>query len=243
MKLLSVSADAKTKKGEKYGFLTGILYLAPVNVSGFQVCPKATPGCTVACLYTAGLGVYNTVQTARIRKTKYFFIERKNFMRDLYDDIIALVKKARKLGFSPAVRLNGTSDIAWEKIAFTYNGIRYRNIMEAFPDVKFYDYSKIPNRKSVKDIKNYHITFSLAENNDSDAIKALERGMNVAVVVKLKKNDVKPVTFSGYAAIDGDDNDVRFLDGSGKIILLTAKGKARYDSTGFVKTLDYSIGG
>lgn len=242
-KLLSISADAKTIKGDKKGILTGILYLAPYDLSGFQVCPKSTDACRKSCLFTAGRGVYDMVKNARIRKTKWFFTDRQAFMLQLYHDIRFLIRKANKLNMIPAVRLNGTSDLAWEKFSFEVDGITFPNLMTAFPEVIHYDYTKILNRKSVANIPNYHLTFSLSESNDKEALKALSAGMNVAVVVNTKRKQVKPSTFSGYPAIDGDIDDTRFLDDKGNIILLTAKGKARYDKSGFVKSLDYVIGG
>jgi hypothetical protein len=111
MKLLAVSSDVKTTKGEKLGILTGILYLAPANISGYEVCPRRSEGCTEACLYTAGMGKFNNVQAARIKKTKMFFENRDEFLKILSDDIKSLVKKANKINMIPAVRLNGTSDI------------------------------------------------------------------------------------------------------------------------------------
>lgn len=239
-KLLSVSADAKTYKGEKLGYLTGVLYLAPAELSGYQTCPKATEGCKAACLNTAGRGIYNKVQQARIKKTKRFFEDRQNFMDELSKDIEALIRKASRDNLIPVVRLNGTSDIAWEKIKFSAGDSR-RNIFELFPDIQFYDYTKVVNRKSAQLISNYHLTFSLSENNDADALKALDMGMNVAVVVNIKRNAEKPKTFSGRDAVDGDESDTRFIDGKGKFILLTAKGKARRDASGFVKQLDYKV--
>lgn len=240
-KLLSVSADAKTYKGEKLGYLTGVLYLAPAELSGYQTCPKATEACKAACLNTAGRGIYNKVQQARIAKTKRFFEDRQNFMVELYNDIVALIRKAKRDGLKPVVRLNGTSDLAWEKFSFKINNLQFRNIFEAFPTVQWYDYTKILNRKSALSIKNYHLTFSLSENNDSEALKALESGMNVAVVVNTKRKQEKPKMFSGRIAVDGDESDVRFIDGSGKYILLTAKGNARKDTSGFVKQLNYEV--
>ena len=57
MYLLSVEADAKTVKGRKKGYLTGIMYLAPFKLSGYQVCPMAEiAGCVGDCLNTAGHG-------------------------------------------------------------------------------------------------------------------------------------------------------------------------------------------
>lgn len=227
-KLLSISADAKTVKGASEGVLTGILYLAPHDISGFQTCPKASPLCKAACLYSAGRGAYNSVQTGRINKTIWFFGERETFMEKLVDDIAALVKKAKKLKMEPAVRLNGTSDIAWEKIACKRNGKSYKNVMEAFSDVQFYDYTKVLGRKYALSLPNYHLTFSLSEENDSEAVKALAQGYNVAVVVNLKKKEAKPETWANYPTVDGDETDIRYRDPKGgHIVLLTAKGDAR----------------
>lgn len=227
-KALSISTDAKTVKGETLGILTGILYLAPHTISGFQVCPKASPQCREACLYTAGRGIYTKVQQARIAKTVEFFNNRNNFMAILVNDIKALIKKAKKAKMVPAVRLNGTSDIAWEKIACTVDGKVYKNVMEAFTDVSFYDYSKILGRSYALSLPNYHLTFSLSEENDADAVKALAQGYNVAVVMNLNKKDDKPATWGGYPVVDGDETDVRFYDPKGgHIVALTAKGAAR----------------
>lgn len=236
--LLSVSADAKTSKGEKKGFLTGILYLAPHTISGYQTCPKASDGCKAACLYTAGRGIYNSVQTARIKKTKMFFEDREFFMNALVANIESLIKKAKRQKLIPTIRLNGTSDIAWEKIKVTRNGKEYGSIFEAFTELQGYDYTKILGRSKAIALPNYHLTFSLAENNDADAVKALEQGYNVAVVMNLKKSDAKPTTWGGYPVIDGDESDVRFLDEKGVIVGLTAKGQARKDSIGFVRSVN-----
>lgn len=233
--LLSVSADAKTVKGEKKGFLTGILYLAPHTISGYQTCPKASDGCKAACLYTAGRGVYNSVQTARINKTKLFFENRDFFMAALVSNVESLIKKAKKMKLTAAIRLNGTSDIAWEKFKVIRDGKEYASIMEAFTEVQFYDYSKVLGRTKALSLPNYHLTFSLSENNDSDAVKALAQGYNVAVVLDIKKSDPKPEMWGGYPVIDGDESDVRFLDKKGVIVGLSAKGQARKDNIGFVR--------
>ena len=235
-KVLSVSADAKTVKGGKLGVLTGIMYFAPHTISGFQVCPKASPECREACLYTAGRGIYTQVQKARIAKTKEFFDDRDTFMIAVVEDIARLERKAVKAKMAPAVRLNGTSDIAWEKIACKRDGKVYKNVMLAFPDVQFYDYSKVLGRKSALALPNYHLTFSLSEENDADAIIALSQGYNVAVVMNLNKNQDKPATWGGFPVVNGDDTDVRFYDPKGgHIVALTAKGAARKMALGFVR--------
>ena len=239
LNLLSVGNDSKTVKGKKVGVLTGIMYLAPADVSSFQVCPKASAGCKAACLYSAGRGKFNNVQTARINKTRWFFQERETFMERLVKNVQSLVTKANKQDLTPAVRLNGTSDIAWEKIKIVRDGTEHRNIMVAFPDIQFYDYTKIIGRKSAIALSNYHLTFSLAEDNDSDALHAIQTGYNVAVVMNVKRGDIKPPLWSGFPVINGDDTDVRFFDEKGgHIIALTAKGDAIKDTTGFVRTVN-----
>ena len=235
-KLLSVSRDAKTVKGEKEGVLTGVMYLAPHSLSGYQVCPKASAGCMAACLYTAGQGIYSSVQKSRLNRTRWFFEGRESFMAVLVEDIQRLVRKAVKLNMIPAVRLNGTSDIAWEKMAVTVDGIEYRSLMEAFANVQFYDYTKILGRKLAVSLPNYHLTFSLAEDNDADAVKALAQGYNVAVVMKAKRKEAKPESWGGYPVVDGDVDDIRFNDAKGgHIVALFAKGKATKDTSGFVR--------
>ena len=236
IKLFSVSADAKTVKGEKQRVLTGVMYLAPHALSGYQVCPKATAGCMLACLYTAGRGVFSNTQLARINKTKFFFERRDVFMATLVKNIASIVVKARKLDMIPAIRLNGTSDIGWEKIAVVKDGVTYRNLMLAFPHVQFYDYTKILGRKAALSLPNYHLTYSLAEDNDADALEALAQGYNVAAVLRLGRTEPKPATFGGYPVVNGDDDDVRFRDPKGgHVIGLFPKGRGRYDTSGFVR--------
>lgn len=237
--LLSISADAKTIKGNKLGVMTGVMYLAPHNISGYQVCPKASEGCKMACLYTAGRGIYSKVQNARINKTKWFFEDRESFMVQLVEDIKKLIRKADRAKMIPAVRLNGTSDIAWEKFKVNKDGVTYGSIFEAFPEVQFYDYTAVPGRKKALTLPNYQLTFSLKENNDKDAAKALKQGFNLAVVLKVGRSESKPVNWSGFPVINGDETDVRFMDADGgHIVGLFPKGKARHDESGFVRKID-----
>lgn len=226
--LLSVGSDAKTVKGETLGFLTGILYLAPANTTKWNTCSMAkTAKCDVACLYKAGRGAMNSVQTARINKTIWFFEDRQSFMQQLVVDIDKLFFKAKRMGLTPLVRLNGTSDIQWESIPI--NG--YKNIFEAFPDVQFYDYTKIANRTDLP--ANYDLTFSYSgvEGFQPYVEKALLNNMRMAVVFR-RENDI-PQSFMGIPVVSGDKSDVRHLDDK-VIVGLYAKGKAKLDTTGFV---------
>jgi hypothetical protein len=231
MKLLTVG-NTKTMKGEAFGYQTFILHLAPANLSGYETCPKRTAGCTAACLNTAGRGGMfkpggtNTIQEARKRKTRMFFEQREEFIAQLKKEIAAAIKSSKKKNLIPVFRLNGTSDLSFEKYG----------IFESFPDVQFYDYTKILGRK-VNHIPNYHLTFSAADGNDKDVEKAIAAGMNVAVVFGLKKTEPMPEAYLGRPVFNGDESDLRFLDPKGVIVGLYAKGRAKRDTSGFVKMI------
>jgi hypothetical protein len=254
------TGNPKIEKGNAKGYWTFILHLAPAKLSGYQTCPMATEGCKAACLNTAGrggmiagrgpltladleAGTYNTIQKARIRKTKRFFEDRQGFMTDLVAEIRRAVALAERKGLIPVFRLNGTSDIRWESVGIASEG--GRRVHDVFPNVQFYDYTKLPNRKNVP--ANYALTFSLADGNDAQAEQAMLNGFNVAVVFRSKAvandriaNGWGP--FSGMEAWPvhpGDESDLRFLDpkgpdGLGAFVALYAKGNAKRDTSGFV---------
>jgi hypothetical protein len=248
MNLLSVG-NPKTLKGMSQGYNTYILHLAPYTLSGHNTCPKATAGCAAACLNTAGRGgmfkkgeFTNNIQKARIRKTQLFYNNRDEFMALLVKDILLAIKQSNRLGLTPVIRLNGTSDISWEKYPVKMGNVVYTNIFEAFGYIQFYDYTKVLGRK-VNNISNYSLTFSAADGNDNDVMKAWQSGYNIAVVFNLKKTldmpDYHIISSAGYSAVapvfNGDESDLRFLDPRGVIVGLYAKGKAKKDFTGFVK--------
>jgi hypothetical protein len=230
-KLLS-TANPKIQKGTKLGYLSFILHLAPADLSGRETCPKRTAGCTAACLNTAGRGGMfrrgentNVIQKARIRKTQYFFEDRDAFMKDLYHDIVRAKKFAERKGLIPVFRLNGTSDLSWEKYEVGTTGM---NLFQLFSTTQFYDYTKILGRK-VAQYANYHLTFSRADGNDADVARAIEQGLNIAAVF-----DHMPETYMGLPVINADDTDLRFLDPKGCVAGLKAKGRAKKDLSGFV---------
>jgi len=240
MKLLS-TGNPKILKGISQGFNTYILHLAPANVSGYETCPKRTAGCTAACLNTAGRGGMfkrgestNVIQEARKRKTRMFFQNRTEFMALLVKDIELGIKQSARLNLVPVFRLNGTSDLSFEKYEVIRNGVTYFNIFQAFPEVQFYDYTKVLGRK-VKNISNYQLTFSAADGNDADVFRAISEGLNVATVFGLKKTEPMPTKYLGRPVFNGDESDLRFLDPKGVIVGLYAKGKAKKDTSGFVK--------
>lgn len=233
MEFLSVE-NAKTTKGEALGYLTGIMYLAPANeakVYGVpNACPFASAGCKSACLFTAGRGAFNNVREARINKSRKLFAGLKwnstphaEALESLRNDIASLERKAIRGGLKPAVRLNGTSDYpvhAW-------------GLMEQFPGVQFYDYTKDTLKMSEylrgKLPRNYHLTFSRSETNGAKAREMVEAGALVAMVFKAPL----PKKYLGAKVLDGDESDLTFTRGKG-ILGLKAKGKARKDLSGFV---------
>jgi len=176
----------------------------------------------------------NVIQKARIRKTELFFEDRVQFMALLVKDIELAIKQSIRMKLFPVVRLNGTSDIAWEKYEIVRDGITYSNIFAAFPDLEFYDYTKILGRK-INHIENYSLTFSAADGNDADVAKAMQQGYNIATVFGIKKTLPMPETYMGRPVFNGDDSDLRFLDPHGVVVGLYAKGKAKKDTSGFVK--------
>jgi hypothetical protein len=222
-KLLTVE-NHKTPKGEKSGWLTGILYLASSTIAGkgINVCPCADDGCKAACLYTAGRGRFKKIQKARIRKTRLLFSDRLGFVQQLDKDIESLKRKAKRKNMKLAIRLNGTSDLPWHTEA-------YGALPSKHPEVQFYDYTSVLRSIEQDRPKNYHLTFSRHTNNADDCVKALKLGVNVAAVF-----EKAPESCQGYLVTSGDDNDLRFLDPSPCVVALTPKGRAKHDSTGFV---------
>ena len=234
--------SAKAIKSQSYGYLNAIHYMAPASLSGFNLCPKATDSCKALCLGwhsgQAGMVAHdddkNSVRLSRIAKAKRFMKERKAYMADVVRSIELGIKKASKLGMTLCVRMNGSTDIAWEGIACERDGIAYKNLMLAFPDIQFVDYTKIASRLDRKLPSNYYLILSRTEKNDQEVVRIVSSGKgNAAVVFK-----TVPETYLGLTVIDGDKHDLRHLDPLGVIVGLTPKGnKAKRDTSGFVVTI------
>lgn len=232
--LLSKGAvNPKTAKTLGLDVSNFILHLTPSDLSGFNVCPAASKGCRAACLNGAGRGLFDGVQLPRLRKTLYFIHFRAHFLSHLDSEIAKIERDAAKSGLRPVVRLNGTSDLAFESFKIRDG----KSIFELYQNVTFYDYTKMFNRLArlkLMQLKNYHVTFSASETNSVEARKALGLGFNVAMVF-----DAIPKTYKGFEVIDGDLHDFRFLDqGQGVIVGLKAKGPAKRDASGFVRRVE-----
>ena len=221
--LLNYYSQTKMAKGEKYGYKTAILHLAPFDLSIKNVCPKASKECAAACLNTSGRGQMVSVQNARIKKTNYFWKNRSGFLWQLSREIEQLKKRAKNQGFKFAVRLNGTSDLAWHRFKL----LDGQSVMDLHQDVQFYDYTKVPSHLN-HDLKNYHVTFSDSGRNDADCKAAIKTGHNVAVVFRNKL----PKRWQGRKVINGDLHDLRFRDLGGVVVGLVAKGAGRHQLEG-----------
>ena len=236
-KLLTIQSDPKTVKGEAYGYITAVMYLAPSDRSGVQLCPFAKQaGCEATCLNTAGRGAFHSVQEARLRRSRLLNKAPHIFYAQLKAEIEAFQLKADRLGLTPVVRLNGTSDIVWET-----KGVVGNSIFERFPDLQFYDYTKIAKRLSRKLPSNYHLSLSYSEANKRFAKacwKAFyERQASMVMVIRdidSKEAAMQDLAAVGYNVVDGDKHDLRFLDEPNSLVLLKAKGRAKHETNGFV---------
>lgn len=214
---LLTTRNFKTLKGTKLGYTTYILYMSPAteNSKGVNLCPHASAGCAMACLFTSGNGgMYERVRIGRMNKTEWYLHNRVEFLEQLDKEITLIEKRhADNLKFV-SIRLNGTTDIRYEKHIIRDG----KNIFQLHPDIQFYDYTKNPHRFDIELPANYQLTFSRSEENEATALKLLARGINVAMVFK-----TIPTTYNGYEVINGDENDLRFLDPKGVVVGLKYK--------------------
>jgi len=230
------------------------LHLAPSTMSGYNVCPKASKGCKKACLTFSGQGqMYqqgaiheSELHVARTGKTVLLKKDRRLFFQKLKKELDKFLRKCERRGTLPAVRLNCTSDVAWENVK---DPETKKSIMDLYPMIQFYDYTKIFVRLG-NTPANYDLTFSRSESNEDEVMEALWAGFNVAVAFKGEF----PVDYKGFRVVSGDENDLRFKDnehyknhtGMGMVLALGAKGwKAKKDESGFLigdnSSIEYSL--
>lgn len=236
MSILTFSSP-KLDKGEKFGWLSAVLYLMPADFSGLaNLCPMASEGCKASCLVTAGRASMarefdarglpvNSIMAARQRRTAEYLADREGFVERFYPEVLSLVKRAKRHGKRAALRLNGTSDIAWW---------RNRAVVELLQplvesgQLTMYDYTKVAaNLKRAPAW--YDLTLSRSERNAEAVSEALANNHKVAVVFAGKL----PATYLGHPVIDGDQHDLTFLHSGPCILGLKAKGRAKKDQTGF----------
>lgn len=216
-----LSSSAKVEKCRHVGVLARVLYFTPG-----VFCPSATQGCIHTCLgHTSGRMSFPTHTAARDARTALYLERPVVFMKRLRAELTLLEAEALQYGLRPAVRLNGTSDLLWERVD--------PDLFADFPEIQFFDYTKI-NHRMLGFLDgvlppNYHLTFSVDACSKGQASYVIGRGGNVAVVFWPHL----PNKWWGFPVIDGDRHDARFLDQKGVIVGLRAKGLARVDIHGF----------
>lgn len=225
MRLLTPEhGNAKLAKSAGSRYYTVGLSLAPHTLSGHSVCAGSTPACRELCLNTAGNGrMFQAIHVARARKTRFLFQHRAEFLVQLRKELRQAERKAQKNGKILACRLNVLSDLVWERLDPA--------LFQEFSGVQFYDYTKLPGRILKELPRNYHLTLSRSELTDNNVLQAwIRKGRNVAVVFSTSRSQSLPTHYLGVQVIDGDTNDLRFLDPAGVIVGLRAKGRARMRS-------------
>ena len=224
LKLLSDQITKHDKTSKEYGINQYGLALAQSDASGIvNVCSFATDGCRRACIAEFGKGGIPSVKFARTVKTIALHRMPQLFIKRLASEIRAKVALESEV----YMRLNDYSDLRWELIApslFDIDGVTY------------WDYSKHP-RRNVKDIDNYTVVFSAHEKFQDSKIPSLaSRYDGVAVVF----SDYP--TFTTYketpVKLGIHDNLADMTKDGFTVIALKAKGKARTDSSGFVRVLN-----
>mgnify|MGYP003322744987 FL=1 len=225
--LLSKGGNAKINKNE---ITTFNLSLAPYkqNSKGVNLCPKASKGCALACLFTAGRGKFTNVQQARINKTNYYLFDKQKFLNQLAKEINKIALKSTITNEKFALRLNTLSDVD-----FVYQLKKYCDLDllndDTYKNIIVYDYTAIIGKVKKYLGTRYHLTLSRKENNEQDVMEALEMGGNVAIVFK-----EIPKTYKGYRVVDGDKTDLEMTKYKNVVLGLKAKGDAKKDTTGFV---------
>ena len=249
--LLTINQDPKTIKGTKKGYITAIIYMSPAELSGKNLCSFSTAGCREVCLNISGRGVFNYIQQSRFNRARYFITDKINFLNNLTLRISNFIAYAERKELTPVIRLNGTSDIPYENIKIKLNDLlEYKklentkhkkifesfitrdfyieslNIMDIFPDVQFYDYTKFPLNKRPKAISqaNYDLTFSRAENNEVNALDYMQNNGGRSAFVFSHK---LPKTYKGFKVINADKTDLRFLEPKNIISGLIFKGSKK----------------
>jgi hypothetical protein len=229
--ILGFNTNVKVIKGTKKGFDTLTNYMTPYKTIYGNVCALAHIfNCFEGCLQDSGMGKFNVNKVSRFRKIALFNDHPEIFKKILIKDIEKGIRKSKKNGHKLGVRINGTSDIDVIK--------HFKDIIIKYPDVHFYDYTKIPKylkklQRMSNQLPNYHLTYSysLSQKAQEYIKEATKTDHNIAMVFK-NEDQVNKLMSSKqkiklygktYNLINGDNDDLRFLDPKNSIVLLRYK--------------------
>lgn len=214
----TTSQNAKMMYSFNNGTETYCVHLAPATLSGRNTCANSEH-CREFCLNGSGHNKADiilrgeqesVINKARIKRTDALYKKRDLFMQTLIHEINTAYNRAKRNNREFAVRLNGTSDLS--PLVFKYQG---KNILEWFPNIMFYDYTKVPTRERLlRKYKNYDVTFSFDGHNWDKCEEYLKRGGKVAVIFEHEM----PKTYMGYKVHDASGYDMRYLDPKGTIM-------------------------
>ena len=218
MKLLDTNGGntkiAKTNKEQSIRYAGLSLY------PNHKICAGSkAAGCMDACLKSAGRGRFDNVASARQAKTDWLMNDPDSFKLQLYKELANFEALCKRTNVKPVVRLNTISDVDWS------------NVMQAFKNITFVDYTKIAKRLTKK-LDNQKLIFSYSgKSSYSKQVRlALTTDSPIAVVFR----GGLPKTFLGRTVIDGDLSDWDNANAGAVIIGLKAKGDAKKDQSGFV---------
>lgn len=129
-----LSANSKLKKAIGRYRAIG-LAMAPWKFAGAgNLCGAASAGCVEACNgLWSGMNVTSSTRFALIGRARLYLEFRELFLRKLRDELRAFERLCIRTGRIPAVRLNVSTDIPFEKIA--------PGIFAEFKRTRFYDYT------------------------------------------------------------------------------------------------------
>ena len=202
----------KTDERQERARVVG-LSIAP-NVLGFKgalrsrtgetVCLRSTRECRATCLVYTGQNVAGEYNNAlKAAKAKALLNEPVAFLRVLHAAIMMWTCDAIALSYEPFLRLNVYADIPWELV--------WPGLFDEFPEVQFYDYTKVPGRRDLPE--NYDLTFSYSGRNQEDTIYEVTEGnRRVAAVFLVRRGADLPELWNELPVVDGDLSDLRPLD-------------------------------
>jgi hypothetical protein len=225
-----LGTSMKVKKGEKKNVLTAIIYLAPatesVKYGGMNFCAKASPGCSEACLGAKSRRLaMSRGYHSKAWKSLLLIYRKDIFSSIMCRELANLEKRANKRGMIPACRPNGSTDYQFE--------VHMPELFESFPNIQFYDYTKIKSRMFRELPENYSLTFSRSEINDEECLEVANKGDNIAIVfVDLPK--ALEEGWQDMPVYNGDESDYRPGDPKESVIGLSVKAGIKGNSNGFI---------
>ena len=195
-----------------------------VRIAGLSMEPNDTlcpsrhiAECAAPCLNGSGRGAFPNVQASRKAKSDWFLSDPEKFIAQLKRELTNFSKLCTSTGVVGYVRLNVYSDVPWE---LSRNG----SIPQAFPELEFYDYTKLAVRLGTRYYKmprNYQLMFSYSAG--TKYAKQVKLAMKSPAPMSVVFDGPMPDIFLGRKVINGDESDINNLRHRGAIVGLRFK--------------------